>query len=176
LGRYVLVGDRYWQMDVAPDGSSVTVEPLDKPLGTLRADVADYAMLLSGEEGVLRVRSRDGTARVPAGKYQLLQCNYRLTDQTGKRWGFSASTTEGVTVEVPAQGTAKLPFGPPFVPKIDVAPPEKGQLTLNLKLLGAGGESYSFAYFGDREKPPVPKARIVDAGGRELAVLDFHFG
>jgi hypothetical protein len=176
LGRYVLVGDRFWQMDVAPDGSSVTVEPLDKPLGTLRAGVTDYALLLSGEQGVLRLRSRDGTARLPAGTYQLLQCSYRLTDPAGKPWGFSASANAGVTVEVLAQKEVMLPFGPPFVTKVDFAAPEKGQLTLNLTLTGTGGESYSFAYVGDREKPPVPRARILDATGRELALLDFHFG
>src|SRR5581483_2944145 len=37
LGRFLLVGDRYWRLDVAPDGSSVTVEPMRLPLGTLRA-------------------------------------------------------------------------------------------------------------------------------------------
>src|SRR5260370_5836628 len=36
LGRHVLVGDRYWQLDVAPDGSSLAVQPLNRPLGTIR--------------------------------------------------------------------------------------------------------------------------------------------
>jgi len=176
LGRYVLVGDRFWQMDVAPDGSSVTVAPLDKPLGTIRANVTHYALLLRGNQGVLRLRSRDGTARLPAGKYQLLQCVYRLTDPAGRSWGFSASAQEGVSVVVVAGKEVRLPFGPPFVAKVDFAPPEKGRLTLNLTLSGAGGESYSFAFVGDREKPPFPKAHILDANGLELALLDFHFG
>jgi hypothetical protein len=176
LGRYVLVGDRFWQMDVAPDGSSVTVAPLDKPLGTIRADVTDYALLLSGEQGVLRLRSRDGTARLPAGKYQLLQCSYRLCDPAGRSWGFSASARDGVTVEVLAGKEARLDFGPPFVTRVDLTTADQGKLTLNLTVSGAGGELYSFAFFGDREKPPVPRARILDAEARELALLDFRFG
>jgi hypothetical protein len=177
LGRYVQVGDRYWRLEVAPDGSSVSVEPLAQPLGTLRAGAADFTLLLNGDEGVLRVRSTAGTARVPAGKYRLGQCTYRLTEKTGESWQFAAQVRGGgPVVEVPAGGQAAIRFGPPLVPRVTVTPAGRGELRLSLELRGAGGEVYHGVHRGNAERPPVPRARIVDANNRELAVLDFHYG
>jgi hypothetical protein len=176
LGRYVQVAGRYWRLDVAADGSAVTVAPLDRPLGTVRSDVADYTLLLGSQEGVLQVRSKDGSARVPAGKYRLLRCNYRVT-HSGQCWQFSASARGGGSaIEVPAEATVKVPFGPPFVPKVQAA--EAGaDLGLSLVLRGAGGEVYDNVYRGGNyQRPPVPRARILDARDRELALLDFHYG
>jgi hypothetical protein len=176
LGRYLLAGDRYWQLDVAPDGSAVTVQPLDKPLGTLRPGVADCTLFLSGTEGGLRVRSVAGVARVPAGKYRLNQVHYRLADRSGRRWQFTGKARAETVVEVPAGGEVQVPLGLPLVPRVAVASPEAGRLSLNVTVSGAGGETYSFVRFGAAELPPVPKARILGADGRELALLDFHYG
>jgi len=175
LGRYVLIGDRYWQLDLSPDGSAVIVEPLNKPLGTLHADVKDYSMLLLGEQGVLRARSHDGSAKVPAGKYRLFRCDYTLADKFGKRWNFSTQAAkEEAVMDVPARGEAKVRFGPPLVPKV-MASRSADELTLSLDLRGSGGEAYSDVRIIEG-RPPVPKVRILDASDRELAVLDFHYG
>jgi hypothetical protein len=69
LGRYVVVGDRYWKLDVAADGSSLAVQPLNKPLGTIRLGQKDCILLLGNEECLLRVQTTNGVARVPVGKY-----------------------------------------------------------------------------------------------------------
>jgi hypothetical protein len=176
LGRFVLAGDRYWQIEVAPDGSSVTVELLHKPLGTIRAGPADYTLLLQGDEGVLRVRGKAGTVRAPAGKYHLTECVYRLREKSGPIWEFIGQGPEGATVVVPAGGEVKFPLGPPLTPTIDVSPPEEGRITLLLNLAGGAGETYSLIRVNGTATPPVPKGRIVDASGRELAVLVFHYG
>lgn len=76
LGRYVQVGDKYWKLDVAADGSSVFVEPLAKPLGTVRSEQKDYMVLVTGDEGVIRLRSQNGSARLPEGTYRLAQSRW----------------------------------------------------------------------------------------------------
>jgi hypothetical protein len=176
LGRCVQVGGRYWRLEVAADGSAVTVEPLNKPVGTIRAAVADYTLLLKGDDGVLHVRSKDGTAAVPAGSYRLVRCSYQVQQQD-KRWQFIARAGEhNKAIEVPADGVAPIPFGPPFVPKVK-ARPSATDLGLDLELRGAGGEIYDSVYCGQEyQQPPVPKVRILDANDRELALLDFHYG
>jgi hypothetical protein len=176
LGHHILAGGRYWHIDVAADGSSVTVEPLNKPLGTVRSDIRDYSVLLRGDAGILRVRTKDGTAPVPAGKYRLHDATYRITKQ-GKEWHFNARAEGKATeIDVPPDGVVKVPFGAPFVPKIQVSA-NGNDLALNLQLTGSGGEVYQNVYLGNNyERPPVPRARIVDAQGKELALLDFHYG
>jgi hypothetical protein len=177
LGRYLEVGGRYWKLDVAADGSSVTVEPLDRPLGTLRADVADFTLLLTGEHGILRARGRDGTVIVPAGTYRLAQCDYKLTEPGGKPWTLSARGTDrSPAVPVPADGEAHFPFGPPFLPRVLTNASAFGPLSLNLELSGAGGEVYTNIQVSSMGRPPVPKVRLLDAADRELALLDFHYG
>ena len=177
LGRYLLVGERYWHLDVAPDGSSVTVEPLDKPLGLLEADVSDFSIFLNGEEGVVRVRGRGGRARVPAGKYRLVQCSFRLQDRAGRCWAFAARYGADEFVEVRAGGAAHLRLGPPLVPAVEVGPLLKGKVNFTLGLRGAGGEVYTEVRFDANERPAAPRARVLDAAtGRELALLDFHYG
>jgi hypothetical protein len=78
-------------------------------------------------------------------------------------------------VDVVAEQTTKLPLGPPIVPKVLVTQ-AGGDLNLVLSLRGAGGEVYREVHIGSDNKPPVPKVRITDEGGRELTVLDFHYG
>jgi hypothetical protein len=155
----------------------VSVEPLNKPLGTLRAAMADFTVLLTGEQGVLRARRRDRTVVVPAGTYRLARCDYRLTEPSGKRWALSARGTDRCpAVAVSAEGEARIAFGPPFRPRVIATDAARGPLTLNLELNGAGDEVYTNIQVGSSERPPVPKVRILDATDRELALLDFHYG
>jgi hypothetical protein len=178
LGRFVEVGGKYWQIDPSPDGSSVAISPLDRPLGQVKADVKDYTLLLTSEDGVLQVRSKDGYARVPAGKYRLYQCNYKTT-LDGKAWTFRGQCRTGepgATIDVPPDGELRIPFGAPLVPKIQVSK-AGSDLNLNLELRGAGGEVYNDVQMGENyQRPPVPKVRILAADDKELALLDFHYG
>ncbi len=176
LGRYVLVADQYWQVDVAADGSSVAVQPLAKALGTLQSDISEFALLLRDEEGDLRVRGSGGIAKVPTGDYTLVRCQFVLNDQAGRRWVFTGGGESRVTVKVPANESARLLLGPPLTPKIEVTRIDNEKIALTLSLHGAGGETYNEVYYNDNAKPPVPKARLFDSNGRELAQLDFHYG
>jgi hypothetical protein len=137
---------------------------------------ADFSVLLVGEQGALRARGKDGSARVPAGRYRLLRCSYRVADPSGRDWELFAQGSNGPAVEVPAGGEVKLPFGPPLAARLE-ARTDRGRLALNLTLTGSGGEVYGDVHFaGSRGRPPAPKARITDAAGKELALVDFRYG
>jgi hypothetical protein len=176
LGRYALVGDRYWQVDVAADGSAVTVAPLGKPLGTVRSNVSQFALLLRGDEGDMRVRGTGGSARVPAGKYTLVRCQFVMQDTAGRRWVFTGGGEDRVTVDVPANDSVELPLGPPLTPKIEVTRIDNAHVALTISLRGSGGESYNEIFYNDNVKPPAPKARLFDDAGLALGQLDFHYG
>jgi hypothetical protein len=102
--------------------------------------------------------------------------HYRLIDSEGRSWGFSSLTNSGAAVEVPAQGEVVIPLGPPLRPSVAVTSPEEGHLALTVSLTGAGGEQIGSVNLGSAGRPPRPQARILDAKGRELGVVDFHFG
>jgi len=177
LTRWLEVGGRYWQVEVAPDGSALTVEPLDLPLGTLRSDLHEYTVLLRSGEGTLRVHGKDGTARVPAGKYQLLQCAYRAPRGSERHLQFTADAPEkGFAVQIPAGGTAEVPFGPPLVPRVVVSAAGAGELNLDLDLRGRGGERYREVSYNGSSRPLPAQVEIQDANGRRLTLLDFHYG
>jgi hypothetical protein len=176
LARYVLVGDRYWQMDVAPDGSSLAVQALNRPTGTIRVSQKNCALTLSNEDCLLQVQATDGVARVPTGKYRLIGCHYQLAESVNRVWRFSSLNTSGTMVDVPAEGEVKLAMGPPFEPKVTVTIPEEGHLALSISLAGAGGEMVNSVQLATMGRPPRPQARILDSSGRELGLVDFHFG
>jgi hypothetical protein len=176
LGRFVEVGGKYWQLDPSPDGSSVAIAPLDRLLGRIKSAVNDYTLLLTSDDGVLQVRSKNGFANVPAGKYRLYQCNYKMPVE-GKTWTFRGSCgQQGAPIEVLPDGEINIPFGAPLTPKIQVNQ-TGSDLQLSLELRGAGGEVYNDVQMGDNyQRPPVPKVKILGADDKELAQLDFHYG
>jgi hypothetical protein len=178
LGRIVAVGGRYWQLEVAPDGSSLAVKPLDRPLGTLLLGEGRFSFLVGSDRGVLRVHAEHGIAQLPAGTYRLQEGSYRLTGRNGKDWRFlfkANGESEG-KIEVLAGRTTPMALGPPLLPKVTVTEDAGNQLALNLQLQGAGGELVTDVRVGPGEKPPPPRAKIIDATGREVALLDFHYG
>ena len=159
LGRSIWVGDRYWQLEVASDGSAITVEPLDKPLGTLRpAGVQDYTMLLLGDQGVLlrpaAKRARSGCRRA---RTACSPVTTRLPINPADNGIFPARLQRQARVEVSAHGEVKLPLGPPFVPRV-LTSQSAGELILSLDLRGGGGETYSDVRIGDYERPPAPRS------------------
>ena len=183
LGRFVEVGGKYWQLDPSPDGSSVAIAPLDRLLGRVKAATNDFTLLLTSDDGVLQVRSKNSVVNVPAGNYRLYQCNYNMPVD-GKTWTFRGSCgldgrvgpRQGAPIEVLADQEINIAFGAPLTPKIQVGQ-NGNELQLSLELRGAGGEVYNDVHIGDNyQRPPVPKAKILDASDKELAQLDFHYG
>jgi hypothetical protein len=176
LGRYLLVRDRYWQFEVAADGSKVSVSPLAKDVGTLRSPISEFALLLRSDDGDLRVRGAGGIARLPAGTYRLIRFQYALNDPAGRRWVFSGGGENRVNITVPPNETSALPIGLPLVPKVEVTRIDNERLALTLRMHGAANETYNEIFYNAGIKPPVPKVRLFDSAGKELTLLDFHYG
>jgi hypothetical protein len=178
LGRYLDIGDAFYKLEVAADGSSVRLEPVQIPLGVVRSDIAEFVALVVNDEGAIQIRSKNGTAKLPAGTYHLSHCSYEMKDKSGKVWKFSGRMDDRTrpAIRVTERQATLIPFGPPLVPKVLATTVSKGNVTLNLSLRGAGGEVYDNVTMDQWQRPPVPKARITDSSGRELALLDFHYG
>jgi hypothetical protein len=176
LGQNVLLDGAYWQVHVEKDGGAISVGELEQPLGELHAGVADFALLLRDKNGDMRVRGKDGMARVPVGDYHLARCQYAMVDPAGRRWVFTGSGDADIPIVITTEKPARLPLGPPLTPRVNVERIDDEKVAFLFTLTGAGGESYHDIYYNDQIKPATPKVRVHDLSGRQLAQMDFHFG
>jgi len=189
-GRYVLLGGRCYEVQVAASGRSLTLSPTAAPLGSLsRAGGGAFvASFLTPRDGMLYVRSAGGPATVPAGSYRLFGCSFVRKDQTGAVWKAEArGTWAAAPIQVAAGRTTVAKCGPPL--KVAVAAtrsggspadPLKPGSTARLSLLsitGQGGETYGAGDItrdGKRVSPPTFK--VVSAAGDTVVSGSFRYG
>jgi hypothetical protein len=78
LGKYFVVDRRCFQLDVAADGSNVTVSETDVPTGRLRfiglGSHGDYWIELRGPDGPIKLALGRHSVPVPAGQYHIVSC------------------------------------------------------------------------------------------------------
>ncbi|MGD2174043.1 MAG: hypothetical protein PVJ27_01470 [Candidatus Brocadiaceae bacterium] len=87
LGRYVGVGDRFYQIRPATDGSSVQVHNRHVPTGPLHVEAnGEYRLRFGSEDGPVVVQSRGPEARLPIGTYTLGKQAIVATDIEGRVW------------------------------------------------------------------------------------------
>jgi hypothetical protein len=188
-GRYVLLGGRCYELQVASSGRSLTLSPTSARLGSLSwaGGGAFVASLLTPSDGMLYVRSGGGPVTVPAGTYRLCGCSFEATDRTGAVWTAEGRGTWAATpIHVAAGRTAAVKFGPPL--KVAVTATTLGGhpldslepgawLWLGLSITGQRGETYGVGDIrrdGERLKPPAFK--VVSATGATVASGNFRYG
>lgn len=149
----------------------------ERPYGVLRAPYPEFGLLLHpiGEPGQdldpEHVRGRDGEARVPAGKYYLMQWRVETTDAKGRRW-LARGNAWPEPIEVPPGGTVQLPLAAPLRPMLQGVE-SNGVMHFHLEYAGAHGERCR-GITVDGEAPPPPVVWIYDAKGRVVGRTRFQ--
>jgi hypothetical protein len=90
----------------------------------------------------------------------------------------SASATDQYrAVEVRKGKTVVLPFGPPYKPRVTIAPYRmgNGQASLEMSLIGSTGEICTNLTL-DGRRPPKPEFTITDPKGKVVDEGDFDYG
>ncbi len=187
LGRFIVVKGRLYSLDIASDGTSITVSPTDLPTATLEWTGSVGSLVLglvradNRRADVLHVSTSGESVTVPAGRYVVLQSNFTFKDTAGRDWQFyrmpGAPWTHSSILEVPAGSRAKLPLGPPIDARFIVSQPnpDTHTLTLILELKALDGQHVNPP--PPVQRTPMPQARITDASGaNELALLDCNPG
>jgi hypothetical protein len=189
LGRYFCFKGRFYSLGVAPDGTSVTVSPVDLPTGTLEWTGALRSLILGlvgtdeRRADVLHVPISGESVMVPSGRYVVLQSDFALKDPSGGDWQFyrmlQREPSRSSILDVPVGSHVKLPLGPPIEARVMVLQPnaDSHTVTLAIELKGADGQLVNPPPPSQRRPSAVPQVRITDpSGANELALLDCNRG
>jgi hypothetical protein len=177
LARMVKVKDVYYNVTLAPDGSSVRLEKADPGMGTIDVGSPDVEMMVLSDAGFQRFSGAGGKWQAPAGHYMALQVQLAKTDAQGAKWTLSGSGAGKLeSFEVRKGETLAMKLGPPLVTKVDATPAGEGTISIGMALEGQSGERYApgAAKTGAVQSPP--ELKILDTSGKVLATGKFEFG
>jgi len=175
LPKMVCIQKAYYEMKIAPDGSSVTVSKAQPKFGTLDA-LAGASPTFWSENGVYKLSGSKGGWQLPVGTYMLAGLDFQKSDRMGT-WSMHAGGSAGATFAVAEGNTATLNVGPPFKSRIDVANYRDQVLIGLVGLVGRGGEAYPITSVKKSgANAPLPKLKILDESGKVLATGAFEYG
>lgn len=177
LSRVVHVGDAYYAVQLAADGSRIEFTATKPQFGTLDVQCADLHLLLHSEMGT-HVLSGGGSWPLPAGTYALADMRLRRTDADGTQWVYEGAAWNAgklARFEIRAGKTTTITAGPPLT--LDTSVEWRGDTAaIGLTVVGRAGEQYVGGVSKNGTALGAPKATIVDRSGKELASGAFEYG
>jgi hypothetical protein len=154
------------------------VAPAAAPLVTLRSDSGPFALALLSAEGIMTLRGENGQAQLPVGEYRIVGWQVEQRDADGKRWTVQGSqddlADQAPRLSVKAD-TPLPPLGSPLQARLDVQPLGDREFNFQLQFTAASGAVIG-QVSSNGQPMPVPRLRIVDARGKAIANLPFHYG
>jgi hypothetical protein len=188
LGKMVLVRGSYYTIDVAVDGTGLTLSKTEPEFGTLVVEPNDTtAFLRLWSDAADQNLPDDHQWQLPAGKYKAINAIFRKTDSAGDIWTFSgkslASSAQGYVhlgpldaFEIRPGQTTTLKVGPPFVVKALVQKALSGVVLIDAALTDSAGVEYYMDVRRNNERPAERAFKIVDEKGTVLAAGTFKYG
>ncbi len=203
VGKIICVNGKYYEMQASSSGDKISLEPLKTDIGSVTNPNEEYAALIYGDQGILKIQGKkDVPVAVPVGEWKLLQYTITKREQsapanadakesslmkTYKQLGgvkgaekasFVAATgTRGCkAVKVVKGETVPMPFGPPYTPHVTAAvynSPSDVQLAMSL--IGSAGEVCRNMTC-DNQRPGAPHFEITDPKGKVVEQGDFEYG
>ncbi|MFO8013813.1 MAG: hypothetical protein R6X20_10975 [Phycisphaerae bacterium] len=178
LGKRLRVGEAFYDVTPAPDGSQITLQPVEPGFGTVDVGTAEAALLAYSDYGIWQTTtSAEGTVRLPAGRYAVIRLAVKKKDASGQVWQLTMTeppkTLQPLVVE---QGkTLRVAVGPPLVAEVDVQQRNR-QARLNLMLRGAAGERYVPGVQKGNRRTPPPTFEILGDDDKVLHTGKFEYG
>jgi hypothetical protein len=163
-GKYLSIGEKCYDVKVAADGASLSLEKSKAPMGRIRTGHKHpFRVILFGEGSRLSVKSTSGELTVPCGKYQFVSADFFESEAAMEQRGMSLQgqpleKKDLAAITVAADKPAELKFGPPLAAEVTESTGGGPEHTFNLSLTGRMGEAYR-----------VPD-RVSDGGGAKLKV------
>jgi hypothetical protein len=177
LARMVKVKDVYYNVTLAPDGSSVRLEKADPGMGTIDVGSPEVEMVVLSDAGFQRFSGSGGKWQAPAGRYVALQVQLAKTDAQGAKWTLSALAPGKLeSLEVRKGETLAIKLGPPLVTKVEATPAGEGTVSIGMALEGQSGEQYGPGAAKTTAVQSAPALKILDQAGKVLATGTFGLG
>ncbi len=205
LGPVVYLGATPYQVALAPDCRSLSVQPWKEPLAEValrpRGDQVRHVTLAWRGPGdqwqLLRAGVAEGKIHVPPGSYRLYGCTVWGQAAPGdqvmaaafqrlvkKPFNFAAGKANtlncGAPLEIQVTAEKRRPGAADFRfgSFLERSRDAEFVLSINAKVVGADGEIYSSYAKGEKFKgqPPKPAFTVVDAGGKTVGNGNLEFG
>jgi hypothetical protein len=178
LGRRLAVDGRYYDLEVSPDGAGFRAAPSTARLATLRSTSDQFALLLVSSDGMLTVHGEHGQASIPLGDYTIAGWQVQQRDQDGSVWVVEGTQHKigSPAPRLAVKGDTQLPrLGSPLQAELQVQPSGGREFDVQLSFTAGSGEVIEEVSHAGQPMP-APHLRIVDARGKEIANLPFHYG
>lgn len=179
LGRLTKVEDAYYAIDIAPDGSRLTLSRTEPQFGTLVLDANDVAAELRlWSDAADQYLPANRQWQLPPGRYAAIHGVLTAKDASGDIWTFLASTPvfaadrmgalDYFTIE-PGK-TTSVRIGPPFVVKTTMKKTGRSSDTMYISpvVVGCAGEEYSAVLRRNGGQLLAPAVTILDEKGTAL--------
>ena len=177
LSRMVRIGNSYYSINIAADGTSLELNKIQPEFGTLDLGNANVKLKLWSDAAQQYISNLKNNGPIPAGKYEARFIEWNQIDSEKKAWTFTCYGNTGALrdFEITENKTTSFKIGPPFQIKTTA---QKIRETVNIgfKLVGQTGEEYrhGFKRNGIRVSPPV--LRITDESDKVVYSGMFKYG
>ena len=181
----VRLGNEYYSVEPAGDGSSIRLSKAAVETGTLAVSFPDADLVvraqtpgLAPDAGpVQRLSDCEGKWKLQAGKYTTLAIRLRRKDADGNEWELSSSYPEGEAkqFEIRKDQTTTIKLGPP----LELAAGARimnDTAYLGLTVLGQGKEDYRAGAVKNGKTEDAPSFSILDESGKVLVADKFTYG
>lgn len=181
LPRMLRFGDEYYTFDIAPDGSSVTVEKADPRFGTLDVGQPDCELLLWSDTGVHHLKGTGGKWQLPEGDYCCYMLHVNRTDARKNKYTLTCRGDTGklVDFQIIEGQTTSFKIGPPLTIQAKVTLRRemfRRTAVISASVVGQEGEQYLAGVRKNGDLVPAPAIRILDSNGKVVESGKLEYG
>ncbi len=179
LSKMVRLGESYYEVNVVPDGSRLTLTKTEPVLGRLAIDPPEattyFRLWSDAADQFLSVSA--GAWDLPVGTYQAINPVLYLPDPNRGKWAFRAIDAGKLSLFVIRPNeTMRFRIGPPFTVTADVRRSGDGTLSISPVIIGCAGERYQADFERNGRRAPERTFKIVDEKGTVLIADKFQYG
>ena len=132
VGNYIEVNDVLYRTEIARDGAFVKLSSADDvKFGDIRVPAAITEFAAGGENGLFTLELKNGSGKLPVGKYRIDHWEIDRKDEKGKSWTMRGSSFgERGNFAITEEAETALEIGEPVAANLQV---------------GLNGENYEFS-------------------------------
>ena len=175
VGNLIEIEGALYRPDIARDGAFIKLTRAEGvKFGDIRLPETITEFSAGGENGLFKLKLKNGTGSLPVGKYRISQWAVEKEDEKGKRWKLQGSgISQQGDFEIVADKETELSIGEPIVSRLSVSKRDSGY-SFNQSFGGQFGERIEMTRNGAR--PPAPKLRIKNKDGSYDRSFSFEYG
>lgn len=155
VGNYIESDGKLYRLAIARDGAYVKLTPAeDAKFGDINLPECITSFAVGGKNGSFTRKMKNGTAKLPVGKYRLDHWTIDRKDEKGDKWKLKGRRfgDQGV-FDVTESGPANLTVGEPVICTLTMKK-KKNQYSFSHKLKGKLDERVEITRNGSRAKAP----------------------